>query len=344
MTVEQLPIIHVSGAPFARGKQHAVALRARIHEAVRRQRQSCNDVGMRHAAQQAARSWHQLEAGFPNVAAEIRGIAEGSGLAPLDIYLLSGFEFFESAPSSGCTTAACETTNGAIVAQNWDAPPGTERDLVLMIHECGDNSLMMVTSPGTLGWVGMNRAGLALVTNDLMLDVADHGLPSLVVRRSLLGHARTSDAMNAVRELGHRSGRCYLIGDAGGDIAGVEISPMIGAHAFSGSSIVHTNHPVLAETALMEDIEAVARVYPSSRERLRTARRHSIGCRDDMQRLLTDTTGKPDAICKTTSLREPTQTAFSIILECGKRRASVCPGRPDHGDYRVFDFDFATAV
>lgn len=278
------------------------------------------------------------------MAAEIRGIAEGSGLAPLDVYLLSGFDFFEAVPSSGCTTAACTMGDGAIVAQNWDAPPGTERDLVLMIHEDGDESLMMVTSPGTLGWVGMNRTGLALVTNDLMLDVRDHGLPTLAVRRILLSHRRARDVMNAVRALDHRAGRCFLFGDAHGDIAGVEISPTIGARPLSGRSIVHTNHPILPATALMEDIEAVARVYPSSRERLRAARAHTVACREDIRRLLADTTGSPDAICKTASRREPTQTAFSVIFDCAKRQASVCLGRPDRGRYHAFTFDLATAV
>ncbi|KRB49190.1 hypothetical protein ASE04_18600 [Rhizobium sp. Root708] len=315
-----------------------------IHDANRRQRQTCNDSDLRHAAQRAASSWHQLEAGFPKVAAEIRGIAEGSGLAPLDVYLLSGFDFFEGAPSSGCTTAACTIGDGAIVAQNWDAPPGTDRNLVLMIHEAGDDSLMMVTSPGTLGWVGMNRTGLALVTNDLMLDVQGHGLPTLAVRRILLSHGRACDAMNAVRQLDHRAGRCYLLGDAHGDIAGVEISPMIGAWPLSGHSIVHTNHPIVPATALMEDIEAVAHVYPSSRERLRAARAHTVACGEDMRRLLADTNGSPDAICKTASRREPTQTAFSIIFDCAKRQASVCLGRPDRSRYHAFTLDVATAV
>ncbi|WP_072378880.1 C45 family autoproteolytic acyltransferase/hydolase [Rhizobium tibeticum] len=347
MSSGKIPILHLRGDAYARGKQHGVALSTSIQTSFLRLRRSTADRAWLRAERRAANSWRLLEGMAPTIVAELKGIADGSGLAPLDIYLLSGFEFFDGAVANGCTTVACATGAGAVLAQNWDALPGTEEELVLLVHDGiddDDGGLIMVTSPGTLGWVGMNRAGLAFVTNDLMLDAAAHGMPSLVVRRLILKERHTAGALATLRRVSHMSGRCYLLADASAQVDGVEISPSIGPVALTGSPIVHTNHPLTSSVAIMEDIETAARIYPSSRERLRAAKLHCISDVAGICRLLSDTNGAPDAICKTASPREPTQTAFSVIFECRRRRASICLGRPDRGDFHAFDTAWTAAA
>lgn len=346
MSSAKIPILHLRGDAYTRGKLHGVALSTSIQTSFLRLRRSTADRGWLRAERRAANSWRLLEGVAPTIVAEIKGIADGSGLAPLDIYLLSGFEFFDGAIASGCTTVACATGAGAVLAQNWDALPGTEEELVLLVHDGTDDGdgLIMVTSPGTLGWVGINRAGLAFVTNDLLLDAAAHGMPSLVVRRLILKERHAAGALATLRRVSHLSGRCYLLADASGEVHGVEISPSIGPVALTGNPIVHTNHPVTPSVAIMEDIETAAGIYPSSRERLRAAKLHCISDVAGIRRLLSDNSGSPDAICKTASPREPTQTAFSVIFECRSRRASICLGRPDRGDFHAFDAAWTAAA
>ena len=85
---------------------------------------------------------------------------------------------------------------------------------------------------------------------------------------------------------------------------------------------------------MWENIEATARYYPSSRDRLRAARRFILNSTEDLVALLRDRSGAPDAICKSISVREPTATAFSIIFDCGQREAMVALGRPDLMSYQ----------
>jgi isopenicillin-N N-acyltransferase-like protein len=344
MTSCTIPVLHLHGDAYTRGYQHGVAMRLAIQAAAERSRRTHVHGGLQRAKRLAGHSWTLIETVAPDITAEMKGIAEGSGLAPLDVYLLSGFEFFNHASPAGCTTAAIATGSGAVVAQNWDAPPGTEEQLVLLVHDTGDDGFAMITTPGTLGWVGMNRSGFAFVTNDLMLDTAEHGLPSLVVRRLLLREKTVRAGLETLARHDHRAGRCYLLGDGRGEVAGVEISPSIGSVLLPGHPLVHTNHPVIPALATRENIETVARVYPSSRERLSYAHHRSVREAKDVFQLLASAEGAPDAICKSASQREPTQTAFSVVFDCRNATASICIGRPDRGTYRAFDFScMATA-
>lgn len=344
MNIGRMPFLTLRGDPYSRGRQHGEALSTAIHASLSRLKRSSPNGAWSRAERLAGHSWLQLEDLAPDIAAEIKGIAEGSEISLLYAYLLSGFEFLDTTPPGGCTTVAVTDGKEAVVAQNWDAPPGTEQELAMLLHQDKDYGVAMVASPGTLGWVGMNWAGLALVTNDLIVDTARQGIPSLVVRRLLLQERDVSGVLARLRVADHLSGRCYLFGDANGHVAGCEISPLIGCVPLTGNQIVHTNHPITPPIAIMEDIEAVARIYPSSRERLRSANSPSLEGIADIHRLLRNTTGAPDAICKTASEREPTQTAFSVVFECRDRRASICLGRPDRGVYHAFDFAHESVV
>jgi isopenicillin-N N-acyltransferase-like protein len=114
----------------------------------------------------------------------------------------------------------------------------------------------------------------------------------------------------------------------------VEVGPSAGVSDRAVRSVVHTNHPLFPKTAMWEDIETGARHYPSSRGRLRAARQFALTDACDLEALLRDRSGAPDAICKSPSVREPTGTAFSVIFDCRRREAMVAIGRPDQAPYR----------
>ena len=263
---------------------------------------------------------------------ELKGMAMATGLAPLDIYLLSCFEYF-SEGRTGCTSLGLSTAEGAFVAQNWDAPVNSTEELVVIVHEDGNGRLITIASAGTLGWVGMNDQGLAFVNNDLILDNRAAGLPSLVVRRMMLAQQNMERALEVLRRHHHMSGRCFLLGEASGRLKVVEVSPSAGVAETAPQVITHTNHPLFPPIAVWEDVEAVARLYPSSRERLRAANRLPLTSIDDIKTMLRDRAGAPDAICKSPSAREPTETAFSVIFDCGRREATIAIGRPDQNPY-----------
>jgi isopenicillin-N N-acyltransferase-like protein len=328
MDAQTLPLITLRGNPKERGQQHGAHLSQTIHAAVARLKHSTDVGGWSNAKSKAAKSFEQLAVVAPSLTAELEGMALSTGLATLDIYLLSCFEYFSDG-QTGCTSAGVRGAQGAIIAQNWDAPVDSLEHLVVLIHEDKNERVLTIASAGTLGWVGMNSHGLAFVNNDLILDRTASGLPSLAIRRMMLAQTSVERAVEVLHRTDHMSGRHYLFGDASGCLKAVEISPTAGIVECEPSSITHTNHPLSPPIAMWEDIEAAARLYPSSRERLRSASRHRLNSIDDIKVLLRDTTGAPDAICKSWSLREGTETAFSVIFDCDKREALIAIGQPD---------------
>jgi isopenicillin-N N-acyltransferase-like protein len=333
MNLSQIPIVVLRGSPFERGRQHGEALRELIAYSVAEQLRTNTRQGRVDQIARSAEWLGRLSTIAPDILEELRGIAAGARKHLTEIFLLSAFEFAEER-TSGCTSAALRRTSGSIVGQNWDALPGADKALVAFIHEGSDPRFLTIASAGTLGWVGMNEYGLAFVNNDLILDHTDDGTPSLIVRRLMLQQKRVPDAISVLHAHRHLSGRCFVLGDAEGVLRLAELGPSVGVTDRPVDCLVHTNHPLLSKPAMWEDVEACARIYPSSRSRLRAARQHRLESVDDFRTLLCDRIGAPDAICKSPSQREPTGTAFSVIFDCGRREAFVALGRPHETSYQ----------
>lgn len=332
----KIPIIRLNGTPFERGRQHGRLFADGIVLAIDRNKSVRGAERWAEAKARAERSWPHLMASAEDIAQEICGIADGSGCPIMDIYLHSGFEFFLKPTPTGCSAIAASRPEGALVGQNWDAPDGADKDLVFFVH-CREESpeIAVVASVGMLGWVGCNRHGLALVNNDLLLDRDEDGIPSQVIRRLILKQKDVPSAIDSLRSLRHMSGRCYLIGDATGQVIAVEVSPAAGFACVEASAICHTNHALIPLTQAFEDPVAQERIYPSTRQRLSIMKEWSDAFRTpaDLVHLLRNRTGAPDSISKSLSAREPTQTAFSIVFDCAGKSVQLCRGRPSESDY-----------
>jgi isopenicillin-N N-acyltransferase-like protein len=317
------PVVLLEGSPFDRGRRHGERFRPEIAAALGALRRAHAPASFAAAHDKAAAAWPMILSRAPDVAAELRGIADGSATELTEILLRVGFEFFDTPASSGCSAIACKGPRGALLGQNWDAPPDADKDLALFIH-IGPQGFehAVVASVGGLGWVGCNRHGLALLNNDLMLRSRGRGLPSQIVRRIVLKEATVEDALSAMRALPHMAGRSYLLGDAAGDIAGVEVSASRGVRVNQRvSPVLHTNHALDRDIKDDEDEDALMKSYPSSRHRLEVLQQIAPGISSvgDVGVTLRNQNGFPDSICKGYSQAEPTQTAFSIIVDCGSR-------------------------
>lgn len=337
MVLRDIPVVVLRGDPETRGRQHGALYAGRIRQQIARRRADPDRYA--RAQPRAVAAWPRLEAEAPTVARELHGLAAGAESDPIDLLLHSGFEFFDAAPATGCSAVAVAAPDGAVVAQNWDAPPEDADDLTLFLH-VGPHGveLAMIASAGMLGWVGCNHHGLALVNNDLMLDTAGHGLPSQVARRLLLTAPDIAGARTIAPRLAPMGGRAYLLGDARGQVLGLEASPSVGVRETAPADrLAHTNHALRPDITAVEDATRLQAVYPSSRHRLAVlaARLSGLATVTDVIQLLRDRTGAPDSVSKTLSAGEPTLTAFSVVFDCGARALHLCAGPPDAGLYRT---------
>jgi isopenicillin-N N-acyltransferase-like protein len=332
MNRAQIPILVLRGSPAERGRQQGAALQTLIAASISKLRKGLHEQQWQRGRALSSLCLGQLAGSAPHLLAELEGIASSTGTHVQDILLLSAFEFLGER-THGCTSAGLALATGSVVAQNWDAPEGGDQTLVALIHEGDGERLLTIASAGSLGWVGINGHGLALVNNDLILDSSFEGMPSLVIRRLMLGQPSVDGALSILRSYKHLSGRSFTLGDGRGCLRLAEVGPSAGVTDRAVRSVVHTNHPVYPKPAMWEDVEAVARIYPSSRSRLRTARSCSLSSVEDVTSLLRNRDNAPDAISKSPSKREPTETAFSVVFDCGRREALVALGRPDHSAF-----------
>jgi isopenicillin-N N-acyltransferase-like protein len=244
MSSVNIPVVMLQGTPFDRGRQHGQRFSREIAYAIAAARTQHGTPAYEAARREASAAFPAIEGRAPDVAAELQGIAEGSRCDPLEILLRSGFEFFAAAPMSGCSAIAVATPQGALVAQNWDAPPAVASELTLFLHFGSEGfEQAIIASHGGLGWVGCNRHGLAFVNNDLMMASNASGLPSQIVRRLILGERSVAAALAQMKALPHMAGRSYLLGDASGAVAGVEVAARAGARINQSlNPVLHTNH------------------------------------------------------------------------------------------------------
>ena len=195
----------------------------------------------------------------------------------------------------------------------------------------------VVASCGGLCWVGCNRHGLALVNNDLLLSSTAEGLPSQIVRRLVLTERSVTAALDTLRALPHMGGRSYLLGDASGAVAGVEVSARFGVRVNQVESpVLHANHALHPDIAADENEDLLMATHPSSRHRQDMLRRKfPPACTaESIALLLSDKEGAPNAISKTPSPEEPTATLFSAIFDCGENAMLLGLGAPGDRPYQ----------
>jgi isopenicillin-N N-acyltransferase like protein len=332
-----LQTLILQGTPFERGRQHGLCLRAEINGAVSALKAQGSDAD-EAARARATSAWSVVKGHASEVASEIEGIAAGAESDPIDILLRSGFEYFGAPTVAGCSAVAASGPNGAIVAQNWDAPPAMAQDLALFLHFGPDGfEQAIVASCGGLCWVGCNHHGLALVNNDLLLSSTAEGLPSQIVRRLLLAERSVTAALARLRALPHMGGRSYLLGDASGAVAGVEVSVRFGVCVNQVESpVLHANHALHPEIAADEDQGLLMATHPSSRYRQDILqRKFPPACTpESIALLLSDKEGAPNSISKAISPEEPTATLFSVIVDCGAKAMLLCAGAPGDNPYQ----------
>lgn len=214
-----------------------------------------------------------LAARCPNLVEEMRGIAEGAGVAYQDILLLNvGFdaegEFLARAPQ--CTAVGLPNTEqGPLLAKTEDVNPVQwESQAFFRVRPHQGHAFLVYSLAGTV-WVdgGVNEAGLGLVMTGLGAagPTRPDGLPNDLLLRQILQHCATVDealALAKANPLRYGGGTMTLADATSGDITVVENLPAARAvRRSSHEPTVRTNHPQCPETRALPRAEGwMARV------------------------------------------------------------------------------------
>lgn len=264
-------VVDCAGEPRERGRAHGEQLRERIHFGLDRLHDEIAGLeSSRGDPDRFLREWlaatthlDAIERFTPDLAEELRGIADGAGAAfeqVLSFNLMDEMWSYDDAlsrepdafararPAPGCSVIAVHrNVNGnPMLAQTMDLGPhsvGTQA--VLRLDGSDGLATIVATRAGMVGLMGANSTGVGVVVNALtLLDHTRSGLPVAFVVRGILEQRTLDDATSFVRRVPHASGQAYHVGSPEG-FASFECSAGgVVPWATGAERAVHTNHPL----------------------------------------------------------------------------------------------------
>ncbi|MGE0484580.1 MAG: C45 family autoproteolytic acyltransferase/hydrolase [Gammaproteobacteria bacterium] len=271
---DSFPVLELAGDAHARGLACGHHFAARIAAAWRFYSEQVFTLSAIDAAtiRQRATRVRELVGDFePAYCTEIEAMAMGAGLEPWQLYCLNARTEILNATVGECT--ALYFARGGVLGQTWDWLEPLE-DLAVItrsVHADG-RRVLAFCEPGMLAKIGLNDAGLGVCLNFLVAPHSLDGVPVHVVLRAVLDSPDLDSARNAIARSGHGKASNFLIGDAVGHGASIEIAGDETAELAAVDGVLaHTNHCVAPRLA------AGRFVIPTSPERLDTVRRLALG-------------------------------------------------------------------
>jgi len=362
--------IVLRGEPYDRGYEHGErfsgAVAANVETYERRFEHERVDLDtLRDGAQ---RYVGLIERENPSYAAEMCGIAEGSGVSLTDVAMLNvrwevlypawkeGIEGTDATngatepPVDGCTSFGVRppaTTDGdCYVGQNWDwlSPIAETVFLVELRREDAPDALYMTEAGIVGGKIGLNEHGIGLAVNGLISTEDGENefeKPYHVRFREILDAERFDDALGPIVETDRVCSANVLLGHAAGEIIDLEAAPTGVAPLYPDEGILtHSNHFVSGVAESVNERRSPSTLYRASRLRRLLAENHGAIGEEAIGGALRDHFGHPASICKHVDTALPEEeygrTNASLILDLGERRILAVRGPPCEGEYREY--------
>lgn len=360
--MSELPSVRLTGGPAERGRTHGEA----FAEAIRRnvstymERFEHNGVPAAEVRDRAAEFLSRMADWNPAYAAELRGVAAGSGVDETDVAALNArYEVLyaayseQSAGTDGCTSFALlpeATADGhAYVGQNWDWIPAVADALVVTeVHPNDGPSHLGVTEAGIVGAkMGVNEHGIGLAVNGLVTP--DDGespfrKPFHVRCREVLSAERYDKALEPLVATPHACSANFVVGHGDGEAIDIETAPgRVGYLHPDDGVLTHSNH--FRNDGFRSRME---RQLPDSLYRAR--RLHRLlddppdgATAEDIAAALGDHFGRPASICRHVDedahRHERTQTDVSVVADLTERSLRAARGPPCESSYRTYRLD-----
>lgn len=369
------PRIRVSGDAATRSRQYGALARDRILR---------TRAGYERAFAAKGVSWEEavgFSLGFvpaiaerlPDLLVELRGIAEGSGLAFEDVLTMNCRTevLWRAAVRQGravapwfgseCSSFALEpdrTAAGrALVGQNWDwLEVLADGVIVLEVDRRDGPSYVTVVEAGLLAKTTMNSAGLGIAVNTIVcsLDGGAHGVPFHLLVRALADAEHVSDAVELLAATPRASSGNYVFASADGAVLNVETAPgdarTVHPIVAESGAVVHTNHFLrvpaggydLAPSAMADSFVRYGRMH---RGIAAQPAKLSVA---DLQALLSDHADAPSSVCCHPDGRsDPAArwaTLVSAILDPATRTIHLAEGTPCTAPWSSLDYSELLAL
>lgn len=345
--------LHVTGSPLERGRaQGAADVAEPVVQAI--SRRLAEQEGPRHRKDVQAylrRQWAFAEANCGEEFAEMRGVAEGFGLDPRDLFdflhlgTIRDLAGAGDASQDGCSAWALgQSEVGPAVGKNRDfrgEHAGLQR---VFLHTDpawpAGRKVLCVGSLGAPGVFssGINSDGLALA--DTHIATGDHGIGWLryfLMTRLLARHATVADALADIQGLEHAGGGALVLADAGGAVAAIDLGHRKQMTAAAPATwVARTNHFAPGSVAGAVGPAACSAAGTESEGRLATLQRELVGGRTRLAALCQmmafhDRDGAA-GLCRHAQGGD-SRTLSGAVFACRSRLLYFCPGNPCAGGW-----------
>ena len=210
--------IEVYGTPRELGRQLGEAAREEVrgfaHIAVERVSKTVS-ISREQALATASACIPYVADYAPELLAELRGMAESSGVSLDELMLLQvrnqlrNRKDAKRSGEGGCTALA--TRRPALVAQNWDNDPALDPyTVVLTRRPLIGPATLTVGQAGLIGYIGCSERGIGVCLNALPAPAREVGVPHYFIVRRVLEAVSLDAAIAAVRSA-HRAIPANLI-------------------------------------------------------------------------------------------------------------------------------------
>ncbi|OYR55209.1 C45 family autoproteolytic acyltransferase/hydolase [Halorubrum halodurans] len=368
----------LTGTPRERGIEHgerfAEAVAANVE--TYRERFAHEGVDVDAMREHAAEYVEYVERESPDYAAEMRGIAEGSGVDLVDVTMLNvRWEVIYPAwkarteaeneaataeaepPVDGCTSFGvmpCATTDGTTyVGQNWDwlAPIADTLFLMELRRDDAPDVLAMTEAGIVGGKVGVNEHGIGIAVNGLISgDDGSEGFrkPYHVRFREVLDAERYDDALRPILETDRVCSANVLVGHADGELIDLEAAPELVNTIYPEEGVLtHSNHFETDAVESVNERRGPSTLYRAERlRRLLAEETDGDGAGADgvdsaaIRDALRDHFGRPASICSHVDESLPEiehgQTNASLVIDLQERRILGQRGPPCAGEYHEY--------
>ncbi|MBI5531745.1 MAG: hypothetical protein HY898_03445 [Deltaproteobacteria bacterium] len=338
------PVIEVRGGPAQLGEAIGAATRSRIDTVIERRKKWFEDLKAFALAERALRIdafVRAAESRYPEVMAEIRGMARGAGRELDDLLILNlhpELSALKAQASCGdCSTLHVVKDGRIVLAHNEDDDEAYRDQLVILrASPSGKPSFVTLAYPGAVtGNVpGMNSAGLVRTTNFIGGKEVKPGVPRYVVGRAVLSASTLEEALKIATgkdaaytfhlNLGSvREKKLYSVEIAPGGVSDKKET--------TGEIYVHTNHFVLAAT------KGVAQQsYPSSESRYQVLSKAIASGEQDVVKLLSshESVTRPYSPCRHPQGEVHGRTVAMALFDIAAGTFTLYEGNPCEGRKR----------
>jgi isopenicillin-N N-acyltransferase-like protein len=280
----------------------------------------------------------------PDIVAELRGMAEGSGIPFETLFVLNaGAELMQAVGRYECTAVGITgagTRNGhVLLAHNEDATAGWG-DLAYLVKAAPDDApaFAAFTYAGLLLHQGVNAAGLGSVGNALYARDARPGIPKLLLYRRAIVAPTIEAAIRAVTDPRRAFGNNHLFATADGDLYDIEVSGSRWALRGGGNGfLAHANHFTLPQMTHLDRDEDLLNSR-LRQHRLETLADRHWGALDAvcLREIMSDHANYPRSLCKHHAPESDLDygTIGSVVIDVTDRVLWACSGNPCRAPWR----------